>query len=138
MRFCGKLPPASTASSFSPRQSSPSASTHPAAYLFLIGVHRGGIGQSSSFQDTIGDTTLWEASAVEWTGWSRGGGRRDWQLATGPAACRLLSSGGCVHTRAYYGYEEDFLKQRRIFPHSSRGTGNSERTPNIPKTIKKT
>jgi len=114
----------------------PSLSTRPAAYLFLIGVHRGGIGQSSSFQDTY-HTTLWEACAVEWT---CGGGRREYpRLATGswsPAA----SSPQVVASINYpYLARRGFSQTKADFPSrlEGRGTPRDERTPNIPKPKKK-
>ena len=103
----------------------------------MIGVHRGGIGQSSSFQDTY-HTTLWEACAVEWT---CGGGRREYpRLATGLLPPPLLrQSGGCVH-RLPEGLpvpRRGFSQTKADFPSRQRVSGNSERTPNIPKTQKK-
>lgn len=61
------------------------------SYLFLIGVHRGGIGQCSSFQDTIPlfGRRVRLSGRVE----AAAASTRDWQLVS----CRLLSSGGCVH-----------------------------------------
>ena len=110
----------------------PSLSTRPAAYLFLIGVHRGGIGQCSSFQDTIPlfGRRVRLSGRVE----AAAASTRDWQLVS----CRLLSSGSQVvasidYPRDYPYLGEDFLKPRRIFPHAK----ESQAIPNAPQTSQK-